>query len=104
MGSFNGRMLCDSRQVTQEREGVMVSMEEFTAYSPFDQHRCICDQGVCLLGKLEGYYEVYQYSVAGFLIELCYHSFSKRVDPLAIYKAGPCLKRYLVHITLPAML
>lgn len=82
----------------------MLSMEEFALYSPFDQPMCICDHGVCLHGKLEGYYEVYLYSVANLFVEFRYDALNKRVDLMAIFKEGPCLECYLADITLPAVL
>ncbi len=79
-------------------------MTEFTAYSLFDQHMCICDQGVCLEARQEGYYEVYLYSVESFFVEVHYHWPTERFAPMIIFNNGPLLDHYLADISLPAVL
>ncbi len=79
-------------------------MAEFTAYSPFDQHMYVCDQGVCLEGRQEGNHEVYLYGVGSFFVEVRYHSLTERFAPMLIFNKGPLLDRYLADISLPATL
>ncbi len=79
-------------------------MEEFAAYSPFDQHMCICDQGVCLQGRQEGFYEVYLYSIQRFFVEVRYQPVTEEFDPMVVFKDGPRLEGYLAEISLPATL
>jgi hypothetical protein len=88
----------------KEGERVMISMTEFAAYNAYDQHMCICDQGVCLEGRQEGYYEVYLYSVESFFVEVHYHSPTERFAPLVVFNKGPLLDRYLADISLPPTL